>query len=359
MTLFKNVDVFDPDYVPPILFFRDRQIRELAAFLGISSTGNAPVNVLCIGAPATGKTTTIKHVTSEFDDEDNIIVSYVRCLSLKEPYRIFSKIFEDVCNHPPPPTGVSKRKIVENIWQKLEDRVLIVVLDDLSLLKPAHASEIIYELLKAPDEYHIKVGVVATSLDAYFPILLDPFAGSVFKYYQLLFPPYTKEEIEVILRWRVEKGFEPGAYTDEAFEEVVNLTYKAGDLRYGIYLLKTSGKLAELRNARKVEIDDVRRAYKGEPLMYLVKMLAALNSDERAVLRYIYEGSELEGEVTAKLIYEAVKLEVGMSYKRFYTILEKLERLRLIDTIVRRGRGLVRHIIPRYDREIVLEALRF
>ncbi len=358
MSVFKNAEVFDPDYVPPVLFFRDRQIRELAACLEPALNGNAPVNALYVGAPATGKTTTIKHVVSEIGDEEGLVISYVRCLSLKEPYRIFSKIFEDVCNHSPPATGVSKRRVIESVWRRLGDRVLVVVLDDLSLISPSHASEIVYELLKAPDEYGVKVGIVATSIDAQFPLLLDGFAGSLFHYYQIPFPLYTKEEIETILRWRVEHGFEPRVYTDEAFEEVVNLTHRAGDLRYGIYLLKASGKLAEMRKSRKVEKVDVERAYRGEPLMYLVKMLAALNSDERAVLRFIYEGSE-QGEVTAGLIYEAVRAEVGMSYRRFYAILEKLERLRLIDSTIRRERGLVRYIVPRYDREIVLEALRF
>ena len=47
-----------------------------------------------------------------------------------------------------------------------------------------------------------------------------------------------------------------------------------------------------------------------------------------------------------------------MSYTRFYEIINKLERLRLIDVAMgRKGRGRTRYIIKKYDRDVVMAAL--
>ncbi|WP_290902644.1 hypothetical protein [Ferroglobus sp.] len=47
-----------------------------------------------------------------------------------------------------------------------------------------------------------------------------------------------------------------------------------------------------------------------------------------------------------------------MSYTRFYEIINKLERLRLIDVVVgKKGRGRTRYIIKKYRADLVLKAL--
>jgi Cdc6-like AAA superfamily ATPase len=60
-------------------------------------------------------------------------MSYIRCPSVAEPYRIFSKIFRDVFSHQPPPSGISRAVLAEKLWTKLE-KPLLVVLDDANFL---------------------------------------------------------------------------------------------------------------------------------------------------------------------------------------------------------------------------------
>ena len=83
--------------------------------------------------------------------------------------------------------------------------------------------------------------------------------------------------------------------------------------------------------------------------------MAALNSDERATLKIIYS---IDGEVSSGEVYKILKAEVNMSYTRFYEIINKLERLRLIDVVVgKKGRGRTRYIIKKYRADLVLKAL--
>jgi hypothetical protein len=52
-------------------------------------------------------------------------MSYIRCPSVAEPYRIFSKIFHNVFSHQPPPSGISRAILTEKLWTKLEKPLLV------------------------------------------------------------------------------------------------------------------------------------------------------------------------------------------------------------------------------------------
>ncbi len=144
--------------------------------------------------------------------------------------------------------------------------------------------------------------------------------------------------------------------TEEAFEIVVDLVAKNGDIRYGLYLLRRAGIIAEKRASRKIEIEDVIAARKGEEMTLLAKSLSALNSDEREALKIIYS---LDEEITTGDIYAIMKAKVGLYYERFYEIINKLERLKFIDLVFgRKGKGRTRYIVRRYDPKVVLEAIR-
>ncbi len=352
-TIFKDIEVFDPEYIPSEILFRESQISQLVAFLRPAAHGAAPVNVFCVGPPSTGKTLTIRYVLK--DAEEHFKACYIRCPRFKDPYKIFSRIFETVCGQQPPVMGISKTTIMDKVWEHLSDP-LVIVLDDINFIPKKYADEVLYEILKASDEYAVKVGVITAATDVRFPISLDPFVSSIFKYSEVHYPTYTRSEMGEILRKRIEYGFIPDVFEEDAFEKVVELAHSASDVRYGLYLLKASGTLAENSGSRKVRIEHVEKAHLGESLMFVAKIISTLNSEERAVLRMIYS---FAGEITTGDLYEAIRKEVNMSYRKFYNILDKLERIRLVDvTFGPKGRGRTRYIYRKYDPEIVEKALR-
>ena len=118
-----------------------------------------------------------------------------------------------------------------------------------------------------------------------------------------------------------------------------------------------AGISAERRASRKVEVEDVENVYKGGLKVFVAKSISALNSDEREVLRTIYL---IDEAISSGDLFDIIYNEVKMSYTRFYEILEKLERLRLIDFVMgsKKKRGRTRYIIKRYNRDIILEALK-
>jgi len=119
-----------------------------------------------------------------------------------------------------------------------------------------------------------KVGTIAIATSKSFVARLEPYLGSIFHFHEITFPLYTREEIKEILHWRVQHGFYPGVMTEEAFEMVVDLVAKNGDIRYGLYLLRRAGIIAEKRASRKIEIEDVIAAREGEEITLLAKSLS-------------------------------------------------------------------------------------
>jgi cell division control protein 6 len=352
--IFRRREVFDPDYVPEEIPFRDRQISQLVSCMQPMIQGSSPLNALCLGPPSTGKTSTIKFVMKQAAETDSFHISYIRCPSAAEPYRIFSKIFRDVFSHQPPPSGISRAVLAEKLWIKLE-KPLLVVLDDVNFLKAETASQIIYEILKAPEEYGVKTGIIAVATDISFPLRLDPFAGAVFKYVEIYYPPYTRDELREILMKRVNEGFVEGCFSNEAFERVVDIASSAADARYGIFLLKSAGMIAESRRAARVEVEDVEKAHEGEAVPFLAKTLAALNSEERAVMKIICSA----GGISTGELYSLLCSEVKMSYRKFYYILEKLERLRLVDIVFgEKGRGRTRYVHAKFSGDVFEKAMR-
>ena len=352
-TLFKNENVFDPDYLPEVLLHRGMQLTALAANLRPALRNSAPIHTLLFGPPATGKTSAIRTIFSELK-EYGICTVYIRCPLVATAYKVLARIFECVCNHQPPQTGVSITRLYDSICSKLAEdgKVLVVALDDLNFLEADVANEILYILLKAHEEYAVKIGIVAAATER---VMLDMKTGAIFHPDEIYFPLYDEDEIRNILRQRVKLGFYDGAMTDEAFDRIVELTAKACDLRFGIYLLRMAGIEAENRASRRVEVKDVEIVYEGGTKVFLAKSISALNSDERETLKIIYS---IKGDVNSGDVFKILKAEVGMSYTRFYEIINKLERLRLIDVAMgRKGRGRTRYIIKKYDRDVVMAAL--
>jgi len=358
-TLFRDPDVFDPDYLPEEYLYRESQLSRLKANLKPAIRKSRPVSTLCLGPPATGKTTAIKLLFNELKEFEDVICVYVNCQIINSKQQAFAKIFEKVYGYSLPSYGTPFLKVYSNIMKKVvgEEKVLVVALDDLNfLLDDLVVNEIIYALLKAHEEVEgVKIGVIGIATDIKLTARLDERTGSIFHPDEIFFSPYGRDEIRDILNSRAKLGFYPDVLTSDALEMITDLTFESTDLRMGLYLLKMSGLEAEKRASTKIEIEDVDRVSEGGKKVFLRKLLGALSEDERLLLREIYSRDNL----TSGELYEEFKEKMKMGYTKFYEMLNKLETIKLIDTrFDQKKRGRTRTIIKRYNSEVVLNALK-
>jgi cell division control protein 6 len=360
-TIFKNSEMFELDYVPEHFLHRSGQVEGLMFNLRPAIRGAHPINTLCLGPPGTGKTTAILKVFDEIEKHtSSVIPVHINCQVDNTRYTVFSQIFQRIYKYKPPSSGVSFKKLFDEIARHLieKKRVLIVALDDINcLFYENEVNETLYSLLRAHEVHPgAKIGVVGVLSEVKMNYVLDPRVNSVFLPQEVQFPPYTRAEIYDILKSRIKYGFFPGVVPPEALDRIVDYVEDSRDLRVGIDLLKRAGLNAEGRASRHISMEDVEKAYKGSRLVHLAHTVHPLESDERILLKLIVE----DKETGAGVLYKKFQDATGLGYTRFHEMLSKLDKLRLIKTTYtsngRRGRS--RTISSLYNQDDILSVLK-
>jgi len=361
-SVFRDEHVLELDYLPEAFLHRDEQMETLKYALRPAIRGSRPLNVMARGPPGTGKTTAVQKLFGELARVSDVEAIRVNCQVDSTRYAVFSRLFEGLFEYEPPTSGISFKKLFGQITDRLveEDEVLTVALDDVNyLLYEGEASETLYSLLRAHEAHSgAKIGVIVVSSDLDLDVIeeLDGRVQSVFRPEEVYFGAYGEREIAEILRERVQRGFRDGAVGPQVLDQVASHTAESGgDLRVGIDLLRRAGLNAEMRGSTEVGIDDVDTAYEKAKYVHLSRHLRGLSESEAALIRVL---ADHDGEQAGD-VYEAFSEVTELGYTRYSEIINKLEKLGLIETEYAsvEGRGRSRALSLSYDADAVLDRL--
>ena len=361
-TIFKNIEAFNPDYVPDNYLHRETQMESLAICLRPALKGGRPINTVVLGSPATGKTTAINKIFNMVENNsDRVVCVYVNCQLHTTRFNIFSQIYNKIFGHMPPETGVPFSRIYGSIMKHLqnEKKSMIVALDDVSyLFHSKNANKIFYDILRAHEEFKgVKTGIFAILSDIEFRYMLDKNVTSVFIPQEIVFDPYSTPEMFDILKDRVKAGFYPDVISDDLLNLIAEHASEVGDLRMGIDLLRVSGNFAEADASKTIEEKHLKQALSNTSSANLKSTLKTLSNEDKLLLKAIaeYESDDL----IAGYLYKSFNKVNPTSYASFDRKLNKLEFLRMIDTkFTGKGvKGNSRLIILRFDSEDILKCL--
>jgi cell division control protein 6 len=355
-TLFRDERVFDQDYIPKDFNYRDSQLEAIAVCMRPAIRGGRPINARILGPPATGKTTAIKLAFQEMEETtDKVACVHINCQIHSSKFAVFSQIHKKVVGHLPPETGIPFPRVYDAIFKKLikEDKSLIVALDDMNyLFYDRQANEIIYDILRAHEIFPgVKTAIFGVLSEVEFPFKLDVKVSSMYRPQEIFFQPYKFEEILSILIDRATMGFYPGVISDDIIEEVAKYAYSAGDLRRGIEILRVSALIAEAEASRKIKREYVEKAFEKSKDFHIKMLLNSISPEERELLKVIASSSEND----SGSIYEIFKGKTGISYTKYYRMINKLEAIRLLDTKFadKDKKGRTRKIFLRFDKSIL------
>jgi cell division control protein 6 len=362
-SVFRDEHVFEIDYLPETFHHRDSQMESLKYALRPAVRGSRPLNVIARGPPGTGKTTAVQKLFTELRAETmDVQAVRVNCQVNGTRYSVFSRLFEGIFDYEPPSSGISFKRLFEQVTDRLveDEEVLVVALDDVNyLFYENEASDTLYSLLRAHEEHAgAKIGVICISSDLDLDVIeeLDGRVQSVYRPEEVYFPKYDEPEIVDILSERVERGFREGAVPPTVLDRVAALTAESnGDLRVGIDLLRRAGLNAEMRASTEVSAEDVEEAYDKSKYVHLSRALRGLSDSEAALVSVI---AEHEGD-RAGDVYDRFNDETDLGYTRYSEIINKLDRLGIVDAAYTEvdGRGRSRELSLNYDPEAVLERL--
>jgi cell division control protein 6 len=335
--VFRNPGVFDPDYVPETLLYRNPELREISSCLEPALRGRRASNARVYGRPATGKTTAVRLLLGQLREQPKAAPAYVNCKFQSDRHSILCQVHKEVRGHAPG-QATSFSRVCEAVFQKTakEGRFLVVVLDDINYVKGA--SDVLYTLLRAHETYPgVRASVIAIASSPRFRVPLEDRVASSFVAREVYFRPYTREEVLGILKNRAQLGFAPGVLSRVALEEIAGLAHER-DLRFGIELLKESGEAAEEEGSREIRQGHVDKA--------LERLQAGGRGDilprgGDAILKALNaEGPMISGE-----LYGLVREEVG-SYSTFSRRIAEMERLRILRSEETNKRGRTRMLYP-------------
>lgn len=360
-SIFRDEHVFEIDYLPETFHHRDTQLQSLQYALRPAVRGSRPLNAMVRGPPGTGKTTAIEKLFSELDGRRSVRTVRVNCQVDSTRYAVFSRIFEAIFEYEPPASGISFKSLFEQVTDHLtdEEEVLTVCLDDVNyLFYEGEASETLYSLLRAHETHAgAKIGVLLVSSDLDLDVIaeLDSRVQSVFRPEEVFFPAYDESAIVDILEERVKRGFRSGVLDATVLDRVAALTADTGDLRVGIDLLRRAGLNAEMRASDTVESEDVETAYEKSKHVHLSRRVRGLSDSERTLLGVIadHDGAR------AGDVYEAFHEQTDLGYTRYSELINKLDRVGLIEATYTpvEGRGRSRELSLAYDTDAILDRL--
>lgn len=283
------------------------------------------------------------------DTTKRIATSYVNTRISSTEYRTLAKIAESLPvpeEKRIPGTGLSIGTVLDRIFSAIKDKKvhLILVLDEIDYIVNAYGDDVLYQITRAGE--HVEPGfftIIGISNDLKFKDELDPRVLSSLGEEELVFPPYTTEELHAILTARSKLAFKPGVVPDAVLNLCAALAgSEHGDARRAVDLLRVAGEIAEREGIHKVTEDCIRKASERVESNRIEDALRSLPIQNKLVLLTASKFPNGTNTGDLYMAYEAIARRIGieaLTQRRVSGILAELDLLGLLEAeVVSKGR---------------------
>jgi cell division control protein 6 len=354
--IIKNRQVLTIDYVPDKLLFRTKESTAIAQSLSVILKKGRPSNLLIFGKPGTGKTAVVKNViehlykkTNELDI--NLRVPFINAKNSNTPYKILYEIAEllDINKEGKMQvyfTGLSMSEATDRILDFIRRRSIkvVIVIDEIDSLVNRKGDDILYNFTRANERISSDqfISLIGISNSLTFKDKLDPRVKSSLSEEELVFNPYTIEQLKQILIDRCKLAF----YDNVIPIGVINLCAaiagrETGDARKAIDLLRVAAEIAERSMTMKISEDHIRSAQQkiDSDTNYEILRNSTLHT-KLVILSIIKSKNGSTGEIYTIYQHFCSKIEQeSLTQRRMTQIVGELDQLGLITTnIVNQGR---------------------
>jgi cell division control protein 6 len=354
--IIKNREVLTIDYVPDKLLFRTKESTAIAQSLSVILKKGRPSNLLIFGKPGTGKTAVVKNViehlykkTNELDI--NLRVPFINAKNSNTPYKILYELAELLGINKEGKTqvyftGLSMSEATDRILDFIRRRSIkvVIVIDEIDSLVNRKGDDILYNFTRANERISSNqfISLIGISNSLTFKDKLDPRVKSSLSEEELVFNPYTIEQLKQILIDRCKLAF----YDNAIPIGVINLCAaiagrETGDARKAIDLLRVAAEIAERSMTLKINEDHIRSAQQkiDSDTNYEILRNSTLHT-KLVILSIIKSKNGSTGEIYTIYQYFCSKIQQEpLTQRRMTQIVGELDQLGLITTnIVSQGR---------------------
>jgi len=350
--LFLNREALGPDYVPGRLPFRDAQTKAVAQILAPILRGSKPSNLLLYGKTGTGKTAVTNYVLSKLKAEannPNLVLAYVNTRLADGEYRTladFAKFLDLKKEKQIPLTGLAIGEVIDRISENIKSnkKKVVLVLDEIDYIVKLFGDDILYAFTRSGERLAPGfLALVGISNDLKFKESLDPRVLSSLSEEELVFPPYTVDELRQILTERAKVAFRPSVASPAAINLCAAMAgSEHGDARRAIDLLRIAGEVAEREGLNQIDDSCIRTASAKMEVDRVDEAIRSLPVQNKAILAAVsrFDGGTNTGELY--LAYSNLCKRMGietLTQRRMSGILGDLDLLGLVEaSVVSKGR---------------------
>jgi cell division control protein 6 len=221
---------------------------------------------------------------------------------------------------------------------------VVLVLDEIDYLVKLFGDDILYAFTRSGERLSPGfLAIVGISNDLKFKESLDPRVLSSLSEEELVFPPYTVEELRQILTERAKVAFRPSVASPAAINLCAAMAgSEHGDARRAIDLLRIAGEVAEREGLKQIDDSCIRTASDKMEVDRVDEAIRSLPVQNKAILSAVskFDGGTNTGELY--IAYSNLCRKMGietLTQRRMSGILGDLDLLGLVEaSVVSKGR---------------------